>query len=290
MPPCRAFAKGDLDGSPQGAPAPSQPSPADAAFVPGHPAIGAAVAALHARLPYDPHAQIKIDTFLPCAAAAQLGVDFRGLPLGALALGTDDAPQLGNLPDLGPTVRACIVGKQWGASFLAHTLHGCFPCPRPPARPPPAPDAPSAAALLNILLASLLGLYPGCIKRPPFPTRAALYGRVHAVLTSGADGMAAFAARHPALLALALSEYVCHALPLFFPAEFEALVDSCPVAPFFAAGPALFDHFRQDHVDTGHEPWAALAAAAAAVNDRMARIFRCLLLLFNRDARSPTRA
>lgn len=276
MPPCRDFAKGGIDGSPQGAHAAPNPSPFDGLFVPGHPDVSASVATLHARLPYDTHAQIKIDCFLPCAAAAQLGLQLGELPLASLRLSPDDAPQLGTLPDIAPVIRACIVGKQWGASFLAHCLHGCFPCPRPPARAPPAPDAASAAALINILLASLLGLYPACIKRPPFPARAALYGRVHAVLASGGDGMVAFAGRHASLLSMALSEYVCQVIPLFLPAEFEALVESCPVAPFFAAGPALFDQFRQDHVDTGREPWAALATAAEGVNERIARVFRCL--------------
>jgi hypothetical protein len=242
--------------------------------VPGHPEVSGIVAGLHALLPHDPHAQIKIDAFLPCGAAARQGTPLGGLSLSSIVLLPEDAPQLGTLPDLGPVFRACIVAKQWGASYLAHALHGCFPCPRPPLRAGPAPDAASAAALINILLASLLGLYPGCIKRPPFPTRAALYGRVHALLSSGADGMGAFVRRHPGLLALALSEYVCHVLPLFFPAEFEALVDSCPVAPFFAAGPSLFDQFRQDHLDTGDEPWAALAQAAGQVNERMGRVFR----------------
>jgi hypothetical protein len=232
------------------------------------------VARLHARLPYDPHAQIQIDSFLACAALAQRSVQLKGLPLTAFILSPDDAPQLANLPDLGPVFRSCIVARQWSGSLLAHALHGCFPCPRPPARPPPEPDVASAAAMLTILLASFLGLYPACIKRPPFPTRAALYARVHAVLTSGADGMLAFVRRYPALPFLALSEYVCHVLPLFFPAEFEALVDSCPVAPFFASAPALFDQFRQDHLDTGAEPWAALNAAAVVINERMARIFR----------------
>ena len=282
MPPCRAFAKGDLDGSlspssasaSASAPHPAQPLPVDSAFVPGHPDLSRVVADLHARLPYDAHAQIKIDAHLPCAAAVQRGVDLGRLPLRCLVLLPEDAPQLGNLPDIGPVIRSCIVAKQWGASILSHTLHACFPCPRPPARPPPAPDAASAAALINIMLGSLLGIYPACIKRPPFPTRAAIYGRVHAVLASGSEGMVDFVRKYPSLPALALSEYVCHALPLFFPAEFEGLVDSCPVAPFFAAGPALFDQFRQDHLDTGNEPWQALSLAAAAVNERMARIFR----------------
>ena len=243
-------------------------------FIPGYPEVSSIVAGLHSLLPYDPHAQIKIDAYLPCGAAAHQNLSLRGLTVSSLVLLPEDAPQLGTLPDLGPVFRACIVAKQWGASLLAHTLHGCFPCPRPPLRGPPDADSASVAALVNILLGSLLGLYPGCIKRPPFPTRSAVYGRVHAVLASGAEGMAAFVRKYPALFSLALSEYVCHVLPLFFPAEFEGLVDSCPVAPFFAAGPALFDQFRQDHLDTGDEPWGALAVAAAQVNERMGRVFR----------------
>ena len=92
MPPCRSFAKGDFDGPPG-----HQPAPAATVFVPGHPALDARVAALHARLPFDPAAQAKIDAHLLAAAyAAAPGA--RALDPLRLVVLPEDAPQLANLP------------------------------------------------------------------------------------------------------------------------------------------------------------------------------------------------
>ena len=223
------------------------------------------------RLPFDPHAQTKIDAHLLAAAFAAEAPP-RVDPL-RLVLSPADAPQLARLPDLGPVVRACLAARRWDASYLLYLVHTCLPCPRPQA-PPVPPDAASVPFLLNILLATLLGRYPPCVKQPPFPVRVALARRVHAALTLDAGGLVAFAAAHAPLLMLALSEYLCHALPAFMPAEHAALCAAHPAEAFFAAAPGLLDLFRQDHLDTGLEPWPALAAAAADLNDRLTRAHR----------------
>ena len=277
MPRCRAFAKGDLEG-PQNEDDNDnnwdEPRTAEATFVPGHALLNARIAHLHARLPHDEHAQVKIDAHLPCAAAALQGLDLGKLDLSRLTLLPEDSPQLATLPDLGSAIRSCLVGRQWTATYLHYLLHGCLPCPRPPVKAPQQPDRVSTAICLNLVLATLLGLYPACVKRPPFPVRAALYARVHSLLTSDGDAQAAFAARHQPLLTLALAEYACHVLPAFLPAEYSSLCAAHSVDAFFSAGPPMFDVFRQDHVDSGSESWASLSAAAQDAHERLTRVYR----------------
>ena len=196
------------------------------------------------------------------------------LDLSRLTLLPEDAPQLATLPDLGSVIRSCLVGRQWTATYLHYLLHGCLPCPRPPVKAPQQPDRASTAVCLNLVLATLLGLYPACVKRPPFPVRAALYARVHSLLTSDGDAQAAFALKHQPLLTLALAEYACHVLPAFLPAEFSSLCAAHSVDAFFSAGPPMFDVFRQDHVDSGSESWASLSAAAQDAHERLTRVYR----------------
>ena len=157
----------------------------------------------------------------------------------------EDAPQLATLPDLGPAIRSCLVARRWSSTYLSHLLHSCLPCPRSPAKPPQALDAASISIALNLLLATLLGLYPACVKRPPFPVRASLYARVHSLLASDTAAQAEFASKNQPLLILALAEYACQVLPAFMPAEHAALCAAHSVDAFFSAGPALFDMFRQ---------------------------------------------
>lgn len=245
---------------------------AHAEFVPGHPELSKKISELHARLAHDDHAQSEIDAHLLAAAAAERGVDL-GFPLGALVLDPRDAPQFATLPDLGPVIRACLVGRQWNATYLSHCLHCCMPVPRSASKPPP-PDPASCAVLFNVLLASLLGLYPSCVKKPPFAVRSQLFARVHALLTAPSDAREAFAAKFKPLFVFALSEYACRLLPLLFPAEREAICAAQAVDAFFAQGPAVFDAFRQDCVDSGREPWRALASAAQEAHDRLSRTYR----------------
>ena len=245
-------------------------------FVPSDPALNARIVALHARLPFDPNAQIKIDAHLLAAA----------LPNPALIMLPEDAPQLATLPDLCPVIRSCLIGRKWRASYLASLLHGCIPCPRPPQHPVP-PDTASAPFLLNIVLATLLGLYPQSVKQPPFPVRVVLFRRIHQALTLDGPSQIDLLARIHPLVMLSLTEYICHVLPAYMPVEYAAIRDACAVDPFFATAVGLFDLFRQDHIDSGAEPWDALVAPASELHDRLTRIYRSKCRLPPSQRRTP---
>ena len=59
---CRAFAKGDLEGPQASSQDEEEPRTAEATFIPGHAILNARLAHLHARLPYDEHAQVYMRT------------------------------------------------------------------------------------------------------------------------------------------------------------------------------------------------------------------------------------
>jgi hypothetical protein len=125
-----------------------------------------------------------------------------------------------------------------------------------------------------VLLATLLGLYPNCVKKPPFAVRARIFARVHGLLTACADAQAAFAAQHRPLLVFALAEYTCRLIPVYFPAEHESMCSNQAVLAYFEQGPAIFDAFRQECVDDGMEPWAKLAASAQEAHEKLSRTYR----------------
>lgn len=230
------------------------------------------ISRLHSELARDDSAQARIDAHLLAAAACRLKIDL-GFGLRSLVMSEADAPQYASLPDLGPAIRRCLVEQAWGSSFLAHCLGHCMPVPKPNLKQP-APDPHSCALLLNLLLATLLGLYPGCVKKPPFQVRAQLFARVHALLTANSAAQCAFAAEHRTLLVFCLGEYVCRVLPCLFPAERESICAGQAVEAYFQQGPAVFESFRQDSIDTGAETWRALCSAASEAHDRLCKTFR----------------
>jgi len=245
---------------------------AHADFIPGQPQLNQEISRLHAELAHDDFAQTKIDRHLLAAGAAWRSVDL-GFPLKLLVLSQQDTPQYSALPDLGPVLRSCLVSRKWGENLLHYCLHSCLPIPKSTVKAP-LPDPRSCAILLNILLATLLGLYPNTTKRPPFVVRAKLFSRVHALLTANYEAQYNFATKHVDLLVFSLGEYICRLLPALFPAEYLAICGAQTVESFFLQGPGIFEFFRQDTLDHGEEPWHKLCFAARESHDKLCRMYR----------------
>jgi hypothetical protein len=245
---------------------------AHAEFVPGHPELSLRISQLHASLAHDDHAQSEIDAHLLAAAVAMKGLSL-GFPLRSLVFSSRDAPQFSTLPDLGPVLRSCLVFRQWNSNYLSHCLYCCMPVPRSASKIP-QPDSASCAILFNVLLATLLGLYPSCVKKPPFSVRCQLFSRVHSLLTAPYEVQSSFATKYKILLVFSLAEYVCRLIPQLFPSERESICSAQAVEAFFIQGPALFDAFRQDTVDSGQETWHDLSTAAQEAHDRLSRTYR----------------
>ncbi len=238
------------------------------AFIPGCPGLSLRVARLHARLQTDDEGALaRINAHLPCVSVDAQHERFVLLP--------EDAPQFGTLPDLGYVIRTALATRRWGETHISSLLHACFPgqrCVGPAA--PEAIDHASCCAALNLLLGTLLAVYPTALKRPPFATRARLYARVHALLTQDSVRKADFARAHPNLFVLAALEYVLHVLPRCLPAEAQVLGRVYPLEVLAAQAPPLLDAFRQNQIDTGAEAWEALDAAARDTGERILRLYK----------------
>lgn len=208
-------------------------------FIPNDTALNHTVAELHARLSDTEHAQVFIDAHLQCVFVNDPNPSrFVMLP--------DDVPQLATLPDLGPVIRKCIVHNTWNENFISYILHDCIPSSRTTPVADTKIDVASVCVLLNVLLATLLGLYPTSTKAPPFPMRAVFFRRIHALLTSPHDAIVAFATENRSLLVIALTEYVWSTLPVYFPVETETIQETTKQTPaFFTSAGQHFDAFRQ---------------------------------------------
>jgi hypothetical protein len=246
--------------------------------------------------------QCHIDAYLPPVVYLQNG----GEPWAAqmMVLGLQDAPQEGRLPDLGPILRAMLMGCVTPAEKPKGKQKGEGPPPTKKPKPPPKkqtthPGFPEWAeedlsvqmlyrALpclkrgqrgeatyltnqqvgLNVLLGLLLGLYQHAVKFPPFNVRAQIFGEVHRMITGG--GGAAFCARHPMLLALAYMEYASRVLPAYLPAEYELLKSEPGMEAFFQSCPLLCDTLRQELLNEEVD-WGKLEAFSANLVDRHSR-------------------
>lgn len=203
----------------------------------------------------------------------------------------DDVPQLSTLPDLGPVLRKCLMHENWSENFISSLLHDCVPIPRPSLVASARIDVASACILLNVLLATLLGLYPTSTKRPPFPMRAVFFRRVHMLLTSAHDTIVAFASENRQLLTLALTEYVWSTLPVYFPVETEAMQESTKqAAAFFTNAGQHFDAFRQVTWNDPEAPWGTITREAVQHSERISRLFKTMSRARTLTKRKPVPA
>ena len=236
-------------------------------FIPGNMELNTRVARLHAQLQTDEvGAMIRINAHLPCVALKDQYAE-------RVVLLPEDAPQLGTLPDLGYVIRKALATRRWGDTYITALFLQCLPgqrCVNSMALT--SVDHASASAALNLLLGTLLGVYPSALKPPPFATRAKLYARVHCLLTLDSVRKEAFLVSHPWLFVLAMQEYMMHMLRHYMPAEAQALDELYPMHTLAVHVPLILDLFRQNHLDTGSENWETLDVAAHEAHERIVRV------------------
>jgi hypothetical protein len=229
----------------------------------GCPSLAREVAALHTlartgAIPIE-DAERQLNTYLLVAGT--------GRP--QLLLPIADAPHHSLLPDLGFLIHRVLARCPVPGS-LGALLEQCFPCLRHASRVIVYTDAQDVH--LNLVLALLLGLYPGgTVKRPAFPTRAGLYTRVHRLLTETREAQTHFCQSHPSLLLLACMEYVTRVVPLHMPAQATFLLRKDPsTALYFRRVPVLCDDLRQGLDDNAE--WGSIQEACASLVERVSRL------------------
>ena len=193
---------------------------------------------------------------------------------GWLLLPLTDAPHHGLMPDLGHVVHRVLALDPIPCA-LTRLVQQCIPRFRH--APGPAEIRDCQGVLLTLVLGLVLGLYAGSgVKKPSFRARAALFARVHALLTAAPEDQGAFCKAHEEILQLACMEYLARVLPLHMPAQSEALLHGDPATQaFYRRIPPMCDELRQwlDE-EQGAAGWDRVRAECADRVERVARLKR----------------
>ena len=188
-------------------------------------------------------AERQLNTYLLAASHTKL---LRSLPIERrrwLLLPITDVPCVGLIPDLGHIIHRVLCRDPIPCAVSA-MVEQCIPSMRHVCRAIQFAD--SQDVLLNLVLALLLGLFPGSPKKPGFLARARLWARVHAVLTSPRESQTAFLTRYQGIVHLACMEYIARVAPVYLPSQDVFLTGRDAVSSlFFRRVPPACDEFRQ---------------------------------------------
>jgi hypothetical protein len=222
-------------------------------------------------------AERQLNTYLLAAAHPRL---LARLPLDRrrwLLLPISDAPYHGLIPDLGQVIHR-VLARDPVHSAVSAVVEQCIPSMRHVCRTVQYTD--SQDVLLNLMLALLLGLFPGNPKKPGFLARARLWSRMHALLTSTRERQTAFLAENQDILTLACMEYIARVVPAHMPAQDALLTGKDAISSaFFRRVPPACDEFRQqlDELSSdqaGTTSWRSMRELCAANVERVSRLKR----------------
>lgn len=176
----------------------------------------------------------------------------------------EDAPSFENIPNLWHTLSKCLQNitavrkKNVHRDMLYQLLTHALPCFHQTNKVITVDKHVSVA--LNVLLAMLLGLYHNVNRKPHFVVRVHFFRAVHVLHTSSRDAQQRFFSEHPNLFILAFMEYVAQLAPMFWPVEYQFLLEHNNLDTFFAKIPLLCDDFRV--FDVNKLDWAHLEQEA----------------------------
>jgi len=159
-------------------------------------------------------AENQINTYLFAAAYLRQRPDFRHPR--KLMLSITDSPSPTTLPDIGYLIHRVLARDPIPCSLSA-LIEQCIPCFRHNNRKISYND--SQEPIINMVLALLLGLYQGQIRKPSFETRVTIYAACHSLLTQKKEIQTDFCKRHEDILVLACMEYISRTLPIYMPAQ-----------------------------------------------------------------------
>jgi hypothetical protein len=155
---------------------------------------------------------------------------------------------------------------------------------------PAAPLCPiEACVCLNIIQASLLGLYPRSSKHPLWRTRVAIAACIHKLQTSSFETQKQFLMLSHDLLRMSFTEYIMNVRNDFCPVENEFLMRQAPfLQNYDTACATVCDHVRQTCVQSGSWSWAHINSVCAASLDRISRMCRTRVISPNTPNVFPT--
>ncbi|KAJ1467078.1 hypothetical protein T484DRAFT_1756144 [Baffinella frigidus] len=226
--------------------------------------------------------QREIDTYLMlCACEKTLS----GRDLYDLQVAVTDVPHYDTLPDLTRYIPFSFTMTR-EPGIIAYYIQLLSPLKRKTRTRRGSPSPPlcpiEACVCLNIIQASLLGLYPRSSKHPLWRTRVAIAACIHQLQTSSFDTQKRFLALSHDLLRMSFTEYIMNVRTDFCPVENEFLTRQAPFLPNYdTACATLCDHVRQTCVQSNEWSWAHINSVCAASLDRISRMCRTRVISAN---------
>jgi hypothetical protein len=218
--------------------------------------------------------QNEIDSYLLLYACS----DTTAYDIRHLQLLPSDALQYGSLPDL--TRFICM-------SFSTEKLDGIIAYYMQYLSPlrtknrmrrtkqVPARCQVESVICLNLIQATVLGLYPRCCKRPLFETRVSLVACLYELKTSTLERQNAFLLKAGSLLRMAFTEYLLNVRQDFCPVEHNYLCQQANyLENYDVACVNATDAMRQSCLQQNNWSWKSINENTGNALDRIARMCR----------------
>jgi hypothetical protein len=226
--------------------------------------------------------QRKIDSYLMlCACEKTLS----GRDLYNMVVDVMHVPHYDNLPDLTRYISYSFTMTR-EPGIIAYYIQLLSPLKRKTRTRRGSPAPPlclvESCVCLNLIQASLLGLYPRSSKHPLWRTRVAIAASIHQLQTSSFATQKQFLAHSHDLLRMSFTEYLLNVRADFCPVENEFLLKQAPfLANYDTACATLCDHVRQTCVQSLVWSWAHVNVVCATSLDRISRMCRTRVISTN---------
>ena len=235
---------------------------------------------LHNRLKHgDRSTQRTIDRYLLLCACEN---SISGRNLHSLVMAEEDVPHYDTLPDITRYIPHSFTMVR-DSGIIAYYIQLLSPHKRKSRTrrgTPVAAECPvEACVCLNLIQATLLGLYPRASKQPIWCTRVAIAACIHKLQTATLAVQRKFLAASHDLLRLCFTEYILNVRTDFCPVENAFLVKQAMFLPNYdAACITLCDYIRQTCVQSKTWSWAHINTVALSSLDRISRMCRTRLI------------
>jgi hypothetical protein len=235
---------------------------------------------LHVRLKHGDRAmQLTIDTYLiACACERSLPWDI----LQNIRPDEADVPQYHTLPDI-TRFLPCSFTSNPATGMIAYYIQLLSPLKRKSrirrgtATPPTCHV--EASVCLNLIQATLLGLYPRASKQPIWWTRVAIAGCIYKLHTASFDVQCQFLKDSHDILRLSFTEYIINMRMDFCQVENQFLTRHANFLPAYdTACITICDHVRQSCVQSTDWSWQHINNSCISSLDRVSRMCRTQLI------------
>ena len=255
---------------------------ADRQYVTQIPHVRDILALLHQRLNNGEEVQHEIDRYLLlCFLECNQSHIIQQCEYSSLVLSSAHVLSVSDLPDIGKYIRSIFtLSTADCSSAMLKLVNYCIPFVKHNRLTFPMIQefvSTDMHNILQIVLASLVGLFPTSRKHPLFYNRVFIFGYIHSLMAEhSVVRMHAFCETNIHIVRLALMEYLLYFLQTYMPAEYElmsTLFDiSIDLSLMLVHLRMCIDNFRQLSLQTHMEGFTAINMHAQTCNDRCNRI------------------